>query len=77
MPDRKVMTDFTYWLQIVLTVLPLLCAGAYGWGTLREKIHQLEKRLGGNGHSIPSRCVKHSTKLEDIERRLDVVETGE
>lgn len=62
--------DFAYWLQIVITLGPMLA----GVGILYEKVRQLENRLGRNGDSVPSRCRVHEQRLETTERRLEALE---
>jgi len=63
--------DFAYWLQIGLTVAPMIAVG----GVLYEKVRQLEKRLDGNGDSVPGRCKVHAERLSEHDRRLGVVES--
>lgn len=62
--------DFAYWLQIAIQVGSVAAVG----GVLFEKVRQLERRIDGNGDSIPGRCKVHSTRLDDNERRLAALE---
>ena len=59
--------DFAYWLPIAIQLVSL---GALG-GVLFEKIRQLERRLNGNGNSVPGRCKVHEERLDNQDRRLD------
>ena len=58
--------DFAYWLQIVLTAGPVIALG----GVLYEKVRQIERRLDGNGNSVPGRCKVHEERLDNLERHI-------
>jgi hypothetical protein len=58
--------DFAYWLQIFLILAPTIALG----GRLYEKVRQIERRLNGNGDSVPGRCKVHEEKLDSLERRV-------
>ena len=62
--------DFAYWLQIGITLAPMLVM----MGIVFEKVRQIEKRLNGNGDSVPGRCRVHGERLDNHDRRLVSVE---
>ncbi len=43
---------------------------------MQVTVSRLENVLNGNGDGLPIRCVKHSAKLDDCDRRLKAVERG-
>ena len=68
-PERVGM-DFAYWLQIAIQVGSVAAVGGMIW----EKVRQLERRLDGNGDSVPGRCKVHEEKLENLDRRVTAIE---
>ena len=56
------MQNLDYWLQILFTAGPVIA----GMGVLYEKVRQLEKRLDGNGDSVPGRCKVHEARLNEL-----------
>ena len=62
-------------VQMLGTAFCVLVPGAVMYGRLTERVKQIEQRLDGNGVSLPGRCYVHSTKMDDIERRLGHLET--
>jgi hypothetical protein len=63
--------DIAYWLPIVIQIGSVATVG----GVLFEKVRQLERRLNGNGDSVPGRCKVHEAKLDNLERRVTAVES--
>ena len=57
--------DFAYWLQIFLILAPSVAL----MGVTYEKVRQIEKRLNGNGDSVPGRCKLHAHRLDALESR--------
>ena len=62
--------DLAYWLQIVITLAPMLI----GMGIVFEKVRQIEKRLNGDGTSIPGQCKVHEEKLDGLADRVTKLE---
>ena len=61
-------------IQILITVICVVVPVAVMMGRIMERIRQIEKRLDGNGISLPGRCHVHATKMDSIERRLGQLE---
>jgi|GEM_PF-3809508 len=57
--------DFAYWLQIGLILAPMVAL----MGVTFEKVRQIEKRLNGDGDSVPGRCRLHAHRLDALESR--------
>ncbi len=67
---RPMPMDFAYWLQVVMILAPV----AAGLGILYEKVRQIERRLNGNGDSVPGRCKVHAERLDGLNTRMAVIE---
>lgn len=65
--------DFWDWLQTAIILGPTLLA----LGINFEKIRQIERRLDGNGNSVPGRCRVHGERLDSYDRRLTAIEAAE
>jgi len=60
--------DYDFW--------SLMAAYCVGFGILVNKVHNLEKRIDGNGAvSIPGRCHLHAQQLKDNTRRIVTLES--
>lgn len=60
--------------QAAVTIVPTITVVCWRIGRSDEKVAQIEKRLNGDGLSVPSRCAVHGQKLDDHERRIRVFE---
>ncbi len=60
--------DYDFWV--------LMMTSCVGFGVLINKVHQIEKRLNGNGSiSIPGQCHVHQEQIVEHSRRLSLLET--
>ena len=65
---------FLFVSQAALSAVPTIAVVCWRLGRSDEKVAQIEKRLNGDGLSVPSRCAVHGQKLDDHERRLQAFE---
>ena len=49
----------------------LLLTSCFGFGALFNRVAQLEKRIDGNGISIPGRCDVHAERLNEHAKAID------
>jgi hypothetical protein len=65
---RPVMT-IEYWVAVVVQVAVF----AAGYGRLVQKVKQIEAQIN-KGNGVPSDCRVHESRLDDHDRRMEVIE---